>query len=83
MSRRRERIAPLPQGPITTAEEYDGITRGDPVKIAGERGFYRFVQYVTHRNGNAWAALYGGQKDPNGERGWRCVDPDRVKRSKR
>lgn len=66
---------------VKTFPEWDGFSRNDPVKITGERGVYTFIGYCErNETGESWVALFGGDKDPNGRRGFRYVNPSRVKR---
>ena len=69
---------------VKTSPEWEGFSRGDPVKIVGERGYFEFVGFCErNETGEQWIALFGGDKDPNGRRGFRYVDPKRVKQVKK
>ena len=44
---------------ITKAEDWNDIHRGDIVKVAGERGTFEFLAYVTTSAGHAWVDVFG------------------------
>ena len=56
-------------------ESWNGIEKRDPIKLAGERGEFRFVHYAEMENGEHYCLIYGGTP---GHQKMRCVDPDRV-----
>lgn len=65
------------------SNELDGIHQGDPVSIKGERGVYTFHQHTRNtENGQEWATVYGGSKDPNAQRQYRSCPPDQIRRAK-
>lgn len=52
------------------------VSKGTELKIAGERGRYRFIKQVTTEKGITWVDVYGGPK------GYECLhsfSPDRIK----
>jgi hypothetical protein len=53
------------------------VTPGTELKIAGERGRFRFQQQVTNHNGVIWIDVWGGPKGMESLRSFRL---DRVKR---
>lgn len=53
------------------------VTKGTELKIAGERGRFRFVQHVTTAEGKVWIDVYGGTKHMET---MRSFYPERVKR---
>lgn len=57
-------------------EEWSGISLGDPVKITGETGTFRFVNHVTTASEKVWVTVLG----PVGKhQKYRSFRPDRVK----
>lgn len=53
------------------------VAPGTELKIAGERGRFRFMQHVTNHNGVQWVDVWGG---PKGSENCRSFRPDRIKR---
>lgn len=52
------------------------VTRGTELKIAGERGRFRFIKYVKTEKGIEWVDVIGG---PKGCEVWRSFRPEQVK----
>jgi hypothetical protein len=52
------------------------VTRGTELKIAGERGRFRFIKYVKTEKGVEWVDVIGG---PKGAECWRSFRPEQVK----
>jgi hypothetical protein len=66
---------------VKTSPDWEGFSRGDVVKIVGERGLFSFIGFCENlESGDSWVALFGGDKDPGGRQQFRYVYPDRVKR---
>lgn len=61
---------------MTTMETSEWKT-GDRVKIKGSTGIY--VVQRDEPNADGSISLYGGDKDPNGCRGFRDIMPERLK----
>lgn len=58
-------------------QEWNGLTRGDIIKIAGETGDYKFM-HAAYKDGELdCIMIVGGTK---GHSQWRCVAPDRIKK---
>lgn len=53
------------------------VTKGTELKISGERGRFRFIQFVTTDKGVEWIDVWGG---PKGMDCMRSFYLDRVKR---
>jgi hypothetical protein len=69
---------------VKTFPEWEGFSRGDEIKISGERGWFSFVGFCKNEeSGQSWVAVFGGDKDPGGRRQFRYVAPDRIKHAKR
>lgn len=54
---------------------------GDKVMIKGERGTYKVHRAEVSKDGSV--LLYGGDTNPNGNRGFRSVMPERLVPDKR
>jgi len=52
------------------------LTVGDRVMIKGERGTYVVKRAETGKDGSV--LLYGGDTNPNGNRGFRSIMPERL-----
>ena len=52
------------------------FAHGDRVKIVGERGTYKVCKDVYNKDGSV--NLFGGDMDPNGVQGFRCIMPSRL-----
>lgn len=52
------------------------VSPNTELKIAGERGRFRFIKYVKTETGAEWIDVWGGTK---GSETWRSFRPDRVK----
>lgn len=59
------------------AELVNPYTKGDKVKVTGERGG-SYVVYRSELSPDGSILLYGGDANPNGVRGFRSVMLDRV-----
>lgn len=57
---------------------YDGITRGDHVKITGRKGKWTFYEHTTNDLGAEWVTVYG--PIPGGQ--FTSVSPDRIRKAK-
>lgn len=68
--RRQDPASGTPPGTV-----HDHSRAGEPVRIRGERGRYRWRARVRTPEGSEWVELYGG---PPGHEGYRFVRPDRV-----
>ena len=51
---------PTPNGTVTLSE-WQGIKRGDKVRVRGVRGERTFHGHVTTQAGNTWVNVYRGQ----------------------
>ena len=61
----------------TTYEtEWNGLTRGDMVKIESEQGDYKFIHAAVKDGVVDYIALVGGTR---GDRQWRAINPERIK----
>lgn len=62
---------------ITTEWTHNGrhVAPGTELKIAGERGRYRFLRHVSRANGVEWVDVLGG---PAGQEAFRAFRPARV-----
>lgn len=49
---------------------------GTELKIAGERGRFRFIKFVTTDKGSSWIDVWGG---PKGSENWRSFRLEQVK----
>lgn len=67
---------------MTTAyeTEWNGLTRGDLVKIEGEQGEFKFMHAAVKDGVVDYVALVGGTR---GDRQWRAIQPDRIKTPKK
>jgi hypothetical protein len=77
--RKAKKLQANPFGIITLPTfEANGrkLVKGTEVKIAGERGRFRFVEAVQTPTGKLWLDFIGG---PSGAEKWRSFDPSRVK----
>lgn len=54
---------------------------GDRVRVTGERGTYKVFRAEPYKDGSI--LLYGGDSNPNGNRGFRSVMPDKLVGDKR
>ena len=78
--KRTERLAAKVNTSVKTSPEWEGHSRGDEMKIVGERGSFAFVGFCENlQSGETWVALFGGDKDPGGRQRFRYVSPDKVK----
>jgi hypothetical protein len=55
------------------------LERGTEFSVKGQRGRFRFVDYVQHASGASWINAYGGDRDPRGRRQFRSFDPAHVR----
>lgn len=51
---------------------------GDWVRIKGEQGVFRVMRLPLEGKGDGSVSLYGGDKNPEGRRGYRAVMPARL-----
>ena len=59
------------------------LSPGTELSISGERGrVFRFLRYVETPRGS-WIDVYGGTRDPNGERAIRSFTTDRIRQTYR
>jgi len=62
--------------PRSYIPEFNGIVKGDDIKLSGERGQFRFVHLTTTADGKPdYCVIFGGTP---GHAKMRCVDPARV-----
>lgn len=74
-----------PPVPLTTLTVWltsrgEAVGKGDPVLVSGMSGRFNFVDHTTNeKTGQSWVSVYGGDKDVEGRRQFRCVAPERVR----
>lgn len=70
-----------PDWTITETVKLEGLallTPGTEVRIHGVPGrVFRFLRLVETSRGS-WVDVFGGTRDPNGERAFRSFSPDRI-----
>ena len=57
--------------------EWNGIVKGDAVKVRGERGNFTFLSHTTNGKGQSWVDVYGGS---GGQAMFRAFSSDRIKK---
>jgi hypothetical protein len=78
--KKRNSISPMPPV-VESSPIWGGFTQGDPVVVSGRKGAFNFVAHVRRiATGASWVNVYGGSRDPNGERGTVSVPPDQIRR---
>ena len=65
---------------VRVRPEWGGFSRGDRVRITGERGVYIFIGHCQNKETeDEWVALYGDSHS-SAKQMFRYVYPDRIKR---
>jgi hypothetical protein len=84
MGRKRKQVGPSVPCPnadwvYVTEIQINGrnVSAGTELKIAGERGRYRFIRQVTTDKGVEWIDVWGG---PKGSEQWRSFRAEKVRR---
>jgi hypothetical protein len=84
MAKKKKESVPAPPKPndgwtVLTEMQINGryVTKGTELKIRGERGRFRFFQYVKTEKGVEWIDVLGALK--GSASGFRSFAPDRVK----
>jgi hypothetical protein len=80
MARKQKTKTPMVSDAWTIKEEIQingrNVVPGTELKIAGERGRFRFIKHVTTDKGAEWIDAWGG---PKGGETWRSFRPEQVK----
>jgi hypothetical protein len=71
-------VAGPPPSGIVTSEEWGGYVKGEPVKVRGRKGKYRFQYHSRTLQGNEWVTVYGGSTGPDGARQFVSVGLDDI-----
>ena len=80
----KRELGDVQNSPVKYYMEWNDLTRGDDVVVSGLRGQFNFMGYCTNlRSGESWVAVFGGSKDPLGVRGFRYLDPERVRKRRK
>jgi hypothetical protein len=66
---------------ITTKDTWNGFEKGETVTVAGLRGAFTFEGHTVTDSGHECCWVYGGSRNTWGRRGFRAVDPSRVRRA--
>ena len=53
-------VPPPPNG-LRSVPEWEGLRRGDKVRVRGRRGTFTFIAYTTTDAGEEWVTFYGTQ----------------------
>jgi len=82
MAKRDESLVVKPHYTPTyvVADEWDGLTKGDPVKVSGERGDFTFVRVHTRDGEVTDVIVHGGV---HGHTSMRAFYPHRVSKPTR
>lgn len=60
---------------LAVSDEWGSLRRGDPCRVEGLRGEWRFTAYeYSHRTGSGWVRVTGGRN-----RAVRQFKPERIK----
>ena len=51
---------PPPNG-LRSVPEWEGLQRGDKVRVRGRKGTFTFIEYTTTDAGEEWVTFYGIQ----------------------
>lgn len=72
----RKSVDLQPKPGWVVVEEWEGLSVGDPVRVIGASGQFRFQSHTTTAAGETWITVYGGLKGHGTTRSFR---PERVR----